>query len=107
MNIDRILFPTDFSVYSDNARDFTKYLGSKLNAKIYILHAIEPLEYPDLDEEIKKFFDEVELQMENKIEKEKEIFQRKGLQVEANTVVGSRWRVINTFAKEKDIDLTA
>ena len=105
MNVERILFPTDFSVYSENARDCTVYLGTKLNAKIYILHAIEPLEYPDVDEEIKKFFDEVELQMENKIEREKEIFEKKGLQVEADTVVGSRWRVINTFAKEKNIDL--
>lgn len=105
MNIERILFPTDFSEYSENARDYTIYLGQKLDAVIYILHAIEPLEYPELDEEVKIFFDEVELQMEKKIDKEKEYFLRTGLKVETDTVIGPRWRVINTFAKEKDIDL--
>lgn len=105
MNITRILFPTDFSVYSESARDYTIFLGESLNAKIYILHAIEPLEYPEVDEEVKKFFDEIELQMENKIEKEKEIFFKKGINVETDMVVGPRWRVINTFAKEKNIDL--
>ncbi|MDA2920414.1 universal stress protein [Desulfobacterota bacterium AH_259_B03_O07] len=105
MNVDRILFPTDFSACSENARDYTIYLAERLNAKIYILHAIEPLEYLEVDEEVKKFFDEIELQMENKIEKEKEIFVKKGINIETEMVVGPRWRVINTFAKEKNIDL--
>jgi len=43
--------------------------------------------------------------MEKKIEKEKEIFEKRGLRAEKNIVIGQRWRVINTFAKEKDIDL--
>ena len=43
--------------------------------------------------------------MEKKIEEEKETFKKKGLQAETNVVIGSRWRVINTFAKEKNIDL--
>lgn len=105
MNIERILFPTDFSVYSENARDYTLYLGQKLDAIIYILHAIEPLEYPELDEEVKSFLDEVESQMEKKIDKEKQYFLKAGLRVETDTVIGPRWRVINTFAKEKNIDL--
>ena len=105
MNIKRILFPTDFSTYSEKAREFVIYLGEKLNAKIFILHAIEPLDYYEVDEEIKRFYKEIEVEMEKKIEEEKETFKKKGLQAETNVVIGSRWRVINTFAKEKNIDL--
>ncbi|HLE25997.1 MAG TPA: universal stress protein [Thermodesulfobacteriota bacterium] len=105
MKIQRILFPTDFSVYSEKAREYTLYLGEKLKASIYIIHAIEPLEYPEIDEEIKKFYKELEKQMEKKIEDERETFEKKGVQAKTNIIIGPRWRVINTFAKEKDIDL--
>ncbi len=106
MNIQRILFPTDFSLYSEKAREYAIYLGEKIKASIYILHAIEPLEYSDkIDKEVKEFYKELEVHMEKKLEAEKEIFEKKGLQAETNIVIGSRWRVINTFAKEKNIDL--
>lgn len=105
MNIQRILFPTDFSLYSEKAKEYTLYLGEKLNASIYILHAIEPLDYPNVDEEIKQFYKELEAQMEDKLKEEKKIFEKKGLRTETNIVIGPRWRVINTFAKERSIDL--
>ncbi|HEY7534759.1 MAG TPA: universal stress protein [Thermodesulfobacteriota bacterium] len=105
MNIKRILFPTEFSVYSEKARDYTIYLGESLKAEIYILHAIEPLDYPEIDEEIKKFYKDLEKQMEKKIYNEKEIFEKSGIKAQTNIVIGPRWRVINTFAKEKRIDL--
>ncbi|MCI0454331.1 MAG: universal stress protein [Candidatus Dadabacteria bacterium] len=105
MDIRRILFPTDFSVYSEMPREYTIYLGDKLKASIYILHAIEPLEYPEVDAEVKKFYKELERQMEKKIEEEREFFEKKGLRTETSIVIGPRWRVINTFAKEKNIDL--
>ena len=105
MSIKRILFPTDFSLYSEKAREYTLQFGEKLNAGIYILHAIEPLDYPEIDEEIKKFYRELEVQMEKKLEEEKRFFEKKGLRAETNIVIGPRWRVINTFAKEKNIDL--
>jgi nucleotide-binding universal stress UspA family protein len=43
--------------------------------------------------------------MEKKIEEEKSTFEKKGLRVEKLIVIGPRWRVINTFAREKNIDL--
>src|SRR3990172_414084 len=43
--------------------------------------------------------------MEKKIEDERETFEKKGVQAKTNIIIGPRWRVINTFAKEKDIDL--
>lgn len=78
MKIQRILFPTDFSVYSEKAREYTLYLGEKLKASIDIIHAIEPLEYPEIDEEIKKFYKELEKQMEKKIEEERDFREKRG-----------------------------
>jgi nucleotide-binding universal stress UspA family protein len=105
MNIQKILFPTDFSLHSVKAREYAIYLGEKLGASISILHAIEPLDYTDIDAEVKQFYKEIEAQMEKKIEEEKSIFEKRGLRVEKIIVIGPRWRVINTFAKEKNIDL--
>ncbi len=105
MNIRRILFPTDFSLLSEKAREYALNLGEKLNASICLLHAIEPLDYPEVDEEIKKFYKGLEVQMEKKIEEERKIFEKRGLRAETNIVIGPRWRVINTFAKKKNIDL--
>src|SRR3989337_15116 len=100
MKIKRILFPTDFSVYSEKAREYTIYLGEELNASIYIIHAIEPLEYPGIDEEIKKFYKELEKQMERKIEDEREIFGKKGVKAQTNIIIGPRWRVNPLFSKD-------
>lgn len=105
MDIKSVLFPTDFSVHSEKAREYTIYLGKKLNASIYILHVIEPLDYPDVDAEVKRFYKDLEVQMEKKIEEEKGIFEKQGLKVNKSILIGQRWRVINTVAKEKKIDL--
>lgn len=105
MNIKRILFPTDFSSYSERAREHALYLGENLDASIYILHAIEPIDYDEIDYEIEKFYESIEIQIEDEIQTEREIFENKDLKVEAHIVIGTRWRVINTFAKEKNIDL--
>ncbi|MBI2487949.1 MAG: universal stress protein, partial [Deltaproteobacteria bacterium] len=105
MNIQRILFPTDFSLHSVKAREYAIYLGEKLGASLYILHEIEPLDYTDIDAEVKQFYKDIEAQMEKKIKEEENIFEKRGLRVEKIIVIGPRWRVINTFAKEKKIDL--
>lgn len=80
MDIRKILFPTDFSLYSKKAREYTLYLGERLNASIYILHAIEPLDYPDVDEEIKRFYKGLEAQMEDKLKEEKKSLRKKGFE---------------------------
>lgn len=39
------------------------------------------------------------------MEREKEAFLNKGLRVQDDIVIGPRWRVVNTYAGEHDIDL--
>ncbi|NIP31002.1 MAG: universal stress protein [Candidatus Dadabacteria bacterium] len=103
--INRIVFPTDFSIYSANAREYVMELAKSLGSKVYIIHAIEPIKYEEDDEEIQEFYKKIELEIENKIENEKEYFIENDITVYTDTIIGPSWKVINTYAKEKDIDL--
>ena len=105
MKIAKILFPTDFSPRSKNAREHALYLARSLGASVYLLHAIEPLKYDEVDDEIKEFYKTLEAQMGEKMAAEKDIFDKSGLSVHTDIVIGPRWRVINTYAEEKGIDL--
>jgi len=105
MKIEKILFPTDFSLKSIKAREYAIYLAGSLGAAVFILHAIEPFEYDELDEEIKSFYKDLEIQLKEKMEHEKEVFNTNGLSVHDDIVIGPRWRVVNTYASEHAIDL--
>jgi len=105
MKIERILYPTDFSTKTENAREHAIYMAQSLKASLYLLHAIEPLDYEEMDEEIMDFYKGLENQLEVKMEAEIKIFQDAGLETQAEIIIGSRWKVINNYAKEKNIDL--
>ena len=105
MKIAKILFPTDFAPRSKNAREHALYLARSLGASVYLLHAIEPLKYDEVDDEIKEFYKTLEAQMGEKMAAEKDNFDKSGLSVHTDIVIGPRWRVINTYAEEKGIDL--
>jgi len=105
LKIEKILFPTDFSPKSRSAREYALYLAGALGAEVYLLHAIEPLKYEEVDEEIREFYRTLETQMGEKMSGEKEIFEKNGLTVDTDIVIGPRWKVINTYAGENGIDL--
>jgi len=103
--IKKIVFPTDFSKYSIKAREYVIELAKTLNSKVYIVHAIEPIQYEEDDEEIKQFYRNIKLVVDKKIEKEKNYFLERDINAYTDTVIGSAWKAINTYAKEKEIDL--
>lgn len=105
MKIEKILFPTDFSPRSRSAREHALYLAGALGAEVYLLHAIEPLKYEEVDDEIREFYRTLETQMDEKMSGEKDIFEKNGLTVSTDIVIGPRWKVINTYAEEKGIDM--
>ena len=105
MKIEKILFPTDFSTRSFSAREHALYLAQALDSSVYLLHAIEPLKYEEVDDEIREFYKTLETQLGEKMEREKEVFEKRGLRVDTDIVIGQRWKVKNTYAKEKGIDL--
>jgi len=105
MKIERILYPTDFAAKSENAREHAIYMTQTLNSSLYLLHAIEPLDYDEVDEEILDFYKGLENQLEAKMVAEKKIFQEAGVKIQAEIIIGPRWKVINNYAKENNIDL--
>lgn len=105
MKIEKILFPTDFAPRSRSAREHALYLAGALGAEVYLLHAIEPLKYEEVDEEIREFYRTLESQMNEKMAGEREIFVKNGLSVNTDIVIGPRWKAINAYAGEKGIDL--
>ena len=105
MKIERILFPTDFSQKSSAAREHALYLAQALGSAVYILHAIEPLEYETLDEEIREFYGNLEKLLGEKMADEKKVFEEKGINVETEIIIGQRWRVINNYASEKEANI--
>lgn len=105
MKIKKILYPTDFSNKSYNAREHAIYMAQSLDSSLYLLHAIEPLDYDEMDDEIINFYKELENQLEKKMEAEKKKFESAGVSTEDKIIIGPRWKVINNFAKEYQIDL--
>ena len=105
MKIANILFPTDFSARSLTAREHALYLSDALGASVYLLHAIEPLNYDEVDEEVSNFYKTLGAQLNEKMSLEKEIFHKRGLATHTDIIIGPRWKVINTYAVEKRIDL--
>ncbi len=105
MQIERILFPTDFSAKIINAREYVLYLSESLKADVYLLHAIEPLDYNEIDDEIKDFYNTLESQLNVKMETETDIFIKRGVSVHSDILIGQRWKTIDAYAKQKKIDL--
>ena len=105
MKIERILFPTDFAAKTINAREYALYMAELLKEEVYLLQAIETLDYDELDDEIKNFYKTLENQLQEKMEDEKGIFTKRGLKVHSEILIGQRWKTIDTYAKQKNIGL--
>lgn len=105
MKIERILYPTDFSKKSETAREHAIYLAKSLNSFVYLLHAIEPLDYDEMDQEIVDFYKGLENQLRNKMEAEKKLFESAGVNTREEIIIGPRWKVINNYCKENEVDL--
>jgi len=105
MKIESILYPTDFSTKTEYAREHAIYMAQSLDCPLHILHAIEPLDYDEMDDEILEFYKDLESQLEKKMEAEKEIFNSAGVTIQAEIIIGPRWKVINNYASENNIDL--
>ena len=105
MKYERILFPTDFSEKTESARQTAADLAGNMDSKVFILHAIEPLRYDEFDEEIESFYEDLQNKLASKMDLESDFFDSMGLHTHSSFVVGPRWKVINTYAKEMDIGL--
>lgn len=104
--IQRILFATDFSEFSDRARDYTLYLAARLGSRVDVLHIIERvLPRGEEDGELHRWYEKLEKNLATKLEAELSEFRRAGIEVSGEMFFGDPWRKIIETADDKLSDL--
>lgn len=105
-SIQNILLATDFSEYSDKAREYACILAQSLGASITLLHAIQPIYGLDPnDTELKDWYRNLEKQLEAKLEKELDYFRKREIPASGSLIFGTPWDVVISFAEEEEMDL--
>ena len=106
-----ILVPTDFSEYSDRALTQAVDLAAKFNAKIYLLHVIEPIQQCAIDYCLSEsVLEGYRLQSEKAVAEKlsdevKAIGDSKGIEIVFDIKTGVPYATILKEQANKDIDL--
>ena len=106
IQIKKILFATDFSFFSEKARDYTITLARKFKAQVDVLHAIETIYYLDRDDpEIVEWLHTLERELERRMDETLEVFHRYGLSARGELIFGTPWKVVVKYAEDRGMDL--
>jgi universal stress protein A len=114
LKMQRILAATDFSEYSDEARDYARYLCRKFHAELHLLHVVHDfrLEVPEYIQRIAGFEDDadrqrVALEQEATMQLQMECLPqwRKVHPILLVTRFGKPWLEIIRYAAEQGCDL--
>lgn len=109
IKIEKILFPTDFSVCAKHALKYALDIASERGAKLYILHVIPKLNVPvgtgGLTFPVSKLYDDMEREAKKNIHHlvPKRFLEK--IKVENIIVRGTPFQEIIKAAKKYDIDL--
>lgn len=107
----RILVPTDFSDYSDEALKQALELAKQYNAKVYLLHVAEPIrqcvgDYCLDESKVKAAEDAEILQAKEMMQKElKKFSEFQGIEIISDIREGEPIQEILKEQEEKDVDL--
>ncbi len=99
-----ILVPTDFTDRNRKAMDIAVKMATENNAVITLLHVIETIEGTD-SEDFKKFYRQLGLRAEKKMDKLLSEISRNELSIEKQILYGTRVFEILNFANTHQIDL--
>lgn len=106
LRIDRILFATDFSSYSDRARDYGASLVSALSGEIILAHVIEPIPGVDRDDpEFENWYSRLENDVTEKLTEEVKLLNDAGVSARSELLWGTPWEEIIRFAERSDCQL--
>lgn len=110
ISLKRILLPTDFSEYSNAARDYACSLVEKFNSELHVLHVLQDLvamapepgmAFPPPGD----YMQELEAAAKQALEKHPGNSLPAGYVVQRNLRHGSPFLEIIRYAKEQDVDL--
>lgn len=105
LEIARILFPTDFSPYSDKGLPFAKSLAKEFDATLVIFHATEvPMVLPDAMPEAAVQLGP-QLEDESRALVKKMCDEAKDVKVEGEVRIGRAYREIAAYAESANVDL--
>ena len=100
----RILVPVDLSEKSLAAVDITRECAAGSGAEIILLHVIETVEHVRFDE-LKTFYERLEISSRKRLEILAESFASKDVKVEQVVIYGHRTKEIVNYAVTKGVDL--
>lgn len=106
LRIERLLFATDFSSYSDRARDYGASLVSALSAEMILAHVVEPIPGVEReDPEFSNWYDKLESEVRAKLEDEVKRLNAAGVSARSELLWGSPWEEIIRFAERSECQL--
>ena len=102
----KILVPTDFSVYSDNAFKEALKIGEHHNSKIYLIHVIPTMKYaPYQDSLIEQAEEQSRKFAEERLQKIAKIVDASKVEVVFNIKKGHTAETILAEQEDKEIDM--
>lgn len=110
IDLQRILIPTDFSKFSQNALTYAMAFAEKFGAKLYLLHVVQDLAVfipdavavtPPIAPPVEQFTAAARAALERVVKEQ----QLEHFPVQAEVREGTPFYEIIQFAKEQDIDL--
>ncbi len=100
----RILFATDFSRYSEEARAWALGIAQMSEASVVVLHVIDFVDTSD-DPPLRNWFDRLRAKAAYKLDEEADRFRRAGIEAYTKLAVGSPSETIVEKADEAGAEL--
>lgn len=106
LELRRILFATDFSLYSADAREYAVLLSLKFGAEVIVFHAIEKISYlGEEDRELAQWYADLERDLHSKLQAEIAYFKQRKIQARGELSAGVAWRSVIEYAEANQVDL--
>lgn len=103
--IQRILFGTDFGPHTRKAEAMVLELARALGARVFALHAIEPLATVGDEAPDREFYAGLEQRARGHMDGLVARFAAQGVDTEATVLIGPRWREVVEKARAVDASL--
>ena len=107
--IETVLVATDFGARSARAEAAAESMAASFDARLVLVHAIEPIEQDDEahegDDEVESFYQELQQKAERELQARVSDLDDRGILAEYYIAVGHAWQVILEQAEESEVDL--